>query len=153
MLLLTQKITGAKPVSLTLSLPWEKRLKSRQRVLLDSGEEAGIFLARGTILRGGDVLLAESGEAVRIAAAVERVSTVRCHDPLLLARLCYHLGNRHVALEIGENRLVYLHDHVLDEMVEQLGGEVLVEDAPFEPEHGAYREHQHGGHGQGHSHD
>ena len=69
------------------------------------------------------------------------------HDPWSLARAAYHLGNRHVALQVGSGWLRYLHDHVLDDMVRGLGFEVVVEEAPFEPEAGAY-----GGHGHSHSH-
>lgn len=145
MLELIRKVEGAGPAAKTVSLAWEKRLKSRLRVQLDDGEEAGIFLARGTVLRGGDILATATGELVRVVAAPELVSTVRTDEPLLLARLCYHLGNRHVALEIMAGSIRYLHDHVLDDMVAQLGGRVVVETGPFEPEHGAYA-------GPGHSH-
>lgn len=135
---LTHKtITGSK-ADLKISLAWEKRIKSRLRVQLDDGSEAGIFLERGTVLRGGDVLTGATGDCVEVVAALETVSTVRPEDPLLFGRLCYHLGNRHIALEILPGRIRYLHDHVLDEMVVQLGGTVTVENAPFEPEHGAY---------------
>lgn len=157
MITLIAKKKGMTDIRLTVSLPWEKRLKSRLRVRLDNGEEAGIFLPRGTVLRGGDMLVSAEGEAVLVQAALETVSTVRTFDPLLLARLCYHLGNRHVALEIGREYVRYLHDHVLDGMVHGLGGEAIVEEAPFEPEHGAYGGHGenggHGGHSHGHGHE
>lgn len=145
----------AEDIRLTVCLPWEKRIRSRLRVQLDSGEEARVLLPRGTVLRGGDVLVTEDGVAVAVKAAVEKVSTVRTAGPLRLARLCYHLGNRHVALEIGGGYLRYLHDHVLDAMVLGLGGEVVVEEMPFEPEHGAYGGHgSHGSHSDhGHDHD
>jgi urease accessory protein len=154
MITLIAKKKGMTDIRLTVFLPWEQRLKSRLRVRLDGGLEAGIFLPRGTVLRGGDVLVSAEGEAVLVRAAVETVSTVRTSDPLLLARLCYHLGNRHVALEIGTGYLRYLHDYVLDGMVHGLGGETVVEEAPFEPEHGAYGEYGgHGGHSHGHGHE
>lgn len=133
----------------TVCLPWEKRIKSRLRITTLDGVEAGIVLPRGSFLRGGDTLVADDGTSLRITAAREKVSVVNCSDSLLFARLCYHLGNRHVALEIGTNTLSYLHDHVLDEMVVQLGGTVAVQDLPFEPEHGAYS----GGHSHSHSHE
>lgn len=133
---------GEKPLT-TLTLPWEKRTRSRQRVLLDNGDEAGLVLPRGLVLRDGDLLAAENGTRIHIKAAVESVSTVCCSDPLELARLCYHLGNRHVELEINRERLCYPHDHVLDEMVRGMGYEVLIRQAPFEPETGAYG-HTHG---------
>jgi len=144
MIELTHKLTGGGAAGRKINLPWEKRIKSRLRAQLDNGDEAGIFLERGTVLRGGDILTGSSGELVEVMAAPETVSTVRPEDPLQLARLCYHLGNRHVALEILPGRIRYLHDHVLDEMVAQLGGSVTVETAPFEPEHGAYGGHDHG---------
>jgi len=134
---------GSSTPSDSVSLPWEKRLKSRLRVQTANGVEAGIFLPRGSVLRGGDLLASADGTTVAVTAAAETVSTVRTSDPLLCARLCYHLGNRHVALEITANYIRYLHDHVLDDMINQLGGKVEVEEAPFEPEHGAYS----GGHG------
>ncbi len=146
MLELTRKVTDGGRAGLIVILPWEKRIKSRLRVRLDNGEEAGIFLARGTILRGGDILAGKNGELVEVVAAPEVVSTVRVEDSLLFGRLCYHLGNRHVSLEIRPGCIRYLHDHVLDEMVVQLGGLVSVEHVPFEPEHGAYGGHDHSSH-------
>ena len=108
--------------------------------------------ARGQILRGGDLLLADDGRVIEVAAATETVSTVhsaRCR--VQLARAAYHLGNRHVALQIGDGWLRYRHDHVLDEMVQGLGLTVTVEQAPFEPEAGAYHADADGAHGHSHS--
>ena len=146
MIRLTQKIKKCAGVKNCLTLPWARRLKSRQRVRLDDGLEVGIFLDRGTVLRGGDCLTNDDGYIVKVKAALEGVSTVNCGDPLQLARICYHLGNRHVSLEISENRVRYLHDHVLDDMIRIHGLEVNVEQAAFEPETGAY------GKGHGHHH-
>lgn len=152
MITLVKRNNGATETYGTVCLPWEQRVKSRLRVRLDSGEEAGIFMPRGTVLRGGDMLISEEGRAVMVLAAPEMVSTVRTGDPLLLGRICYHLGNRHVALEIGKEYARYLHDHVLDQMVQGLGGDVELEKCQFEPEYGAYGDHgSHGGH-DGHSH-
>lgn len=142
MMTLIAKRKSADDIRFSVCLPWEKRIKSRLRVQLDSGEDASIILPRGSVLRGGDVLVTEDGVAVVVRAAPEKVSTVRTAGPLRLARLCYHLGNRHVDVEIGGGYLRYIHDHVLDSMVRGLGGEVVVEEMPFEPEYGAY-----GGHG------
>ena len=127
--------------SLTLSL--EQRVKSRQRVTLDNGREAGLFLPRGSVLQQGDRLQAESGEIIEIVAAREQVSTVYISDPLLMARACYHLGNRHVPLQISDGFLRYQHDHVLDDMLRRMGLHINAEQAPFEPEAGAYGGHQH----------
>ncbi len=129
----------------TLTLPWEKRVKSRQRVILDNGDQAGLMLTRGTVLRHGDMLLSEDGVVAQVKAENETLSFVQCSDPLQLARLCYHLGNRHVAIEINASQVCYPHDHVLDQMIGSLGYEVRVVDAPFEPETGAYQS-RHGHH-------
>ncbi len=144
----TQVVSGEQDKDLpTVHLPIDARIKSRLRITLDDGREAGLFLPRGNTLRGGDVLKAESGEEVRVIAADEKVSTAHAEDGVLLARLAYHLGNRHVPLQVGDWWVRYQHDHVLDEMVGLLGGTVIVEMAPFEPEAGAY-----GGHSSGHHH-
>ncbi len=147
MLHLTQRqATGKAQTTLTLVL--EQRVKSRLRVTLDNGDEAGLMLPRGDILKNGDLLASADGTVVQIIAAAELVSCVRSDDPLLLARVCYHLGNRHVPLEITTQLLRYQHDHVLDDMVRALGLEPQQEHAPFQPEPGAYGEHQ-----SGHTHD
>ena len=122
----------------SVTLTFDQRVKSRQKVELDNGEPAGLFLPRGSVLLRGQKIVAESGEVIEIRAADEAVSTVYVDDPLQLARACYHLGNRHVALQIGEGFIRYQHDHVLDELVMGLGLMVEFERAPFEPEAGAY---------------
>jgi urease accessory protein len=121
-----------------LVLSFEQRQKARQRVRLESGADVGIRLERGTILRGGDYLKASDGAIVRVVAAPEPVSVATCTDALLLAKAAYHLGNRHVQLELGAGYLRYLVDHVLDHMVESLGLRVTHVQLPFEPEGGAY---------------
>lgn len=133
----------------TLSLPIDQRIKSRQKVTLDDGREAGLFLPRGKVLRGGDLLQSTDGLVVQVCAAAETVSTIYCDDTLAMARACYHLGNRHVPLQITVGWVRYQHDHVLDEMVTGLGLKVTVEQAPFEPEAGAY---QGKAHAHAHSH-
>jgi urease accessory protein len=143
---------GARAPELQLVLPFELRCRSRFRAHLVSGEEVGVLLTRGQILRGGDRLLTEDGRVVEVGAAPEWVSTVRTADARLLARVAYHLGNRHVALQVGDGWLRYRHDHVLDDMVRGLGAELGVEQAPFEPEAGAYQGDGHG-HDPHHSHD
>jgi urease accessory protein len=143
MLTITHKTTGTGPADVDLELPFELRSKSRLRTQLASGEDVGLVLDRGTILRGGDLLQADDGRIVRVIAAAEEVSSVRADNPWSLARAAYHLGNRHVALQVGEGWVRYLHDHVLDDMVRGLGFEVVVESAPFEPEAGAYGAHSH----------
>jgi urease accessory protein len=131
-----------------LVLTFEHRQKARQRALLAHGREVGIQLPRGTIMRGGDLLRTADGALLEVVAAPESVSTVFSRNPQRLARVAYHLGNRHVALQIAPGCVRYLADHVLDAMVAQLGLTVVHEHAPFEPEAGAYGSHghAHGGH-------
>lgn len=134
----------------TLTLNKDQREKSRLKVTLDDGREGGLFFAKGTTFQEGDLIISIDGETlVEVKAAPETVSTVKTDDPLALAKACYHLGNRHVSLQIEANFLRYQHDHVLDDMVRGLGLEVITEQAPFEPEAGAYS----GGGHHGHSHD
>ncbi len=130
-----------------LILSYNLRRKARQRVRLQSGREAALFLPRGAVLRNGDMLVSENGLRLKVAAAREKVSIARIGDALLLAKIAYHLGNRHVAVQVKKDRLIYLHDHVLDHMVSGLGGAVIVAMQPFEPEEGAYH-----GNGCHHSH-
>jgi len=136
----------------SLTLPLDRRMKGRQRVTLDDHTEAGLFLERGGVLRDGDRIATGEGYVVRVKAAPEPLSTVSCDDPRLLARACYRLGNRHVPLQIEQGRLRYRHDPVLDDMLGRLGMEPVREEAPFEPEPGAYGDHTHTGVGQGHGH-
>jgi len=138
----------------TLTLPFERRQRTRLRVTLDDGTEAALLLPRGEVLRGGDTLCSPCGRVVAVRAAHEPVSHVVCADPRGLARAAYHLGNRHVPVQVGEGWLRYLHDHVLDAMIEGLGLTVEAIDAPFEPEAGAYagHHHDHAGEGAGHAH-
>jgi urease accessory protein len=137
-----------RPVA-TLTLDFDDRKKSRRPVRLDGGEEAALMLPRGTVLRDGDHLRTEGGEVVEVRAAPEQLSAVTVADPLALARAAYHLGNRHVPVQIDAGKLRYQHDHVLDDMVRALGLPVHTEQAPFQPEGGAYAH----GHSHGHDHD
>ena len=127
----------------TVSLPFDRRIKSRLKVTLDNGEQAGLFLPRGSILRHGQGLQSPCGRVVKILSAIEPVATVYSDDSLCLIRLAYHLGNRHVCLEITATYVRYQPDHVLDDMVVTLGGVVTHEHKPFEPEAGAYHPHSH----------
>lgn len=139
----------------TVTLVRDLREKSRLKVTLDDNREAGLFFEKGISFQDGDLIISDDGNVlVEIKAADETVSTIRCEDPLQLARVCYHLGNRHIPLQINEGVLRYQHDHVLDDMVRGLGLEVITEQAPFEPEPGAYAVGSHGGSGHHHhSHD
>ena len=156
MLTISQRLSSrdesARGADARLVLPYDLRSRSRFRAQLLGGEEVGVILERGQILRGGDRLLAPDGRVIEIGAAPETVSDVRSADPQQLARAAYHLGNRHVTLQIGEGWLRYRHDHVLDDMVRGLGLSVLSEQAPFEPEAGAYHSHDPGAHHHAHEH-
>lgn len=143
---LTRKLPVPVPAGATLTLTFDQRQRRRLRVVLDDGREAGIFLDLAGGLRDGDCLAAEDGLLVAVRAAPETLSRAACDDPLLLARACYHLGNRHVPLQIGCGRLCYLHDHVLDDLVRGLGLVVTCEQGPFDPEPGAYGGAQPHGH-------
>lgn len=132
-----------------LELPFDTRCKSRLRTKLVSGEDCGLFLDRGTVLRGGDKLAANDGRIVEVVAAPEALMEAVTGDPLLIAKAAYHLGNRHVAVHLLPGRLRLATDHVLGEMVRGLGLKVSLIEAPFEPESGAYGAHGGGG---GHAH-
>ncbi|MEN5304410.1 urease accessory protein UreE [Pseudomonas sp. TWI628] len=150
MIVLTRRIEASDSVTASVTLDVDSRIKSRLRVTLDDGREAGLMLERGHLLRGGELLADAAGShVIRVLAAPEAVSTVRCDDPHLLARAAYHLGNRHVPLQIEPGLLRYQHDYVLDEMLRGLGLTVEAEQAPFEPEAGAY---QSAPHSHSHSH-
>jgi len=149
MLQLDTLYDGPEPATDSLQLDFSARSKTRQRVRLGSGEEAALMLERGTILRGGQTLKASDGRIVAIIAAPEALLEARCQGPLALARAAYHLGNRHVSVEIGDGWLRIQADHVLEHMLLGLGATVRALHAPFEPESGAYA---HGGHPHAHSH-
>ena len=140
-----------------LQLPFELRQKSRLRARLVSGEEVALALPRGEVLRGGDLLLASDGRVVEVIARPERLLHVECDSPEALARAAYHLGNRHVPVQVGAGWLRLAADHVLEQMLKGLGARTTSVEAPFEPEAGAYGSHTHGGttfhaHEGGHDH-
>lgn len=150
MLLLESLYDGPQAATETLQLDFGYRTKSRLRAKLVSGEEVGIFLERGTVLRGGQKLKANDGRIVEVAAEPEALLEARCDGAFALARGAYHLGNRHVAVQIGDGWLRIQADHVLEGMLVGLGAEVTAITAPFEPESGAYAHgHQHPGDGSG----
>lgn len=147
MLYLDRKLseeTGTLPNG-EVSLCFEQRAKSRLRAALEDGRDVAIEMARGSMLLPGDLLGNSTGDVIKVLAAREKLSRVTTDDSHRLARACYHLGNRHVALEITPTTLYYLHDHVLDEMVRLLGLETDTVFAGFQPEPGAYRS-AHAGH-------
>ena len=139
----------------TLTLVFELRRRARLRAKLDSGREVGLLLERGLSLKHGQRLATKDGSlVVEVRARAELLSTVESSDVHLLTRAAYHLGNRHVPLQVEPGRLSYQHDHVLDGLMHELGLQVLVVERPFEPEAGGYASggHRHG-HEHGHDHD
>jgi urease accessory protein len=143
MLLIESLYTQDDNASDTLVLDFDARTKSRLRTRLASGEEVGLFLPRGSILRGGDQLLAQDGRIIAVVAAAEALVEARCSNAYELARLAYHLGNRHVAVQVCEGALRIQQDHVLEHMLEGLGATLQRIEAPFEPEAGAYAHGHH----------
>lgn len=125
----------------TVSLNFEARSKSRLLLRLGSGEQVGLVVERGRLLRGGDRVRAEDGREIQIIAAEEPLLEASSADPISIAKAAFHLGNRHVAVQIMPNRLRFLDDHVLGDMVRGLGLEVSAVLAAFEPEGGAYGHH------------
>jgi urease accessory protein len=157
----------------TIELDWDLRQKSRLEATDSAGRSIGVFLPRGTVLRGGDVLVAEDGSLIQVWAAPQQVLRItHCANhgtPFDLIRAAYHLGNRHVPIELKPDFLQIEPDHVLADMLRAMHLIVTPVDAPFEPENGAYatgghahstHEHddhkQHAqevhGHGHGHAH-
>ena len=141
---------GVSPGARRLTLRYSDRCKSRLRVTLDDGTDAGLFLARGTVLRGGDVLLDDQGTAIDVRAAREPLyevtaSTSSKDAQFDLLRAAYHLGNRHVPVQLTPGVLRLERDAVLKELLLRLGLRVIDIDAIFDPEAGAY--------GGGHRHD
>jgi urease accessory protein len=130
----------------TLTLDFDSRRKSRLAATLDNGEEVALVLPRGTVLRDGDVLVAQDGALVRVVAAAEAVLMVTARDGLTLTRAAYHLGNRHTPVEVGADYLKLEYDPVLADMLKRIGAMVEQVTLPFQPESGAYG----GGHKHGH---
>lgn len=145
----------------TVELDWDVRQRSRFEATDSAGRRLGVFLPRGTVVRGGDVLVAEDGSLVVVKAAPQPVMVVRAcaghGSPFDLLRAAYHLGNRHVALELQPDRLKLEPDPVLADMLRAMHLIVSEADEPFEPEGGAYAagvhaHHGHTHHGHGHDH-
>ena len=152
---------GLAPVLLkrasTLQLDWDVRQKSRFEATDSQGRALGVFLPRGTVVRGGDVLVAEDGSMVRVIAAPQPVLVItHCPEhgtPFDLMRAAYHLGNRHVPIELQPDHLKIEPDHVLADLLRSMHLIVREDKAAFEPEGGAYGNagaHAHGGHGHAH---
>lgn len=146
----------------TVTLDWDTRQKSRFDATDRLGRTLGVFLPRGTVVRGGDVLVAEDGSLIKVLAAPQPVLLIQAshsaHASFDLMRAAYHLGNRHVPIELQTDHLKIEPDHVLAEMLRDMGMQTSDHTLPFEPEGGAYGDsallsHDHGhGHSHPHSH-
>jgi urease accessory protein len=155
---------GLAPVLLkrasSVELDWDVRQKSRFDATDSAGRQLGVFLPRGTLVRGGDVLVAEDGSLIKVMARAQKVLHIQhCADhgtPFDLIRAAYHLGNRHVPIELKPDHLKIEPDHVLAEMLCAMHLIVTEVETAFEPEGGAYsaQPHSHGGHSaHNHSHE
>lgn len=134
------------PISDTITLDHDTRKKARIKGVTDNGVDIGIFMERGHPLLVGEVLKTECGQLIEIKGQDEPVSTAVSKDWLTFSKVCYHLGNRHTVLQVGELWVRFKPDHVLEELAEKYGLTVDHTPAIFEPENGAY------GKGGGHSH-
>ena len=154
---------GLAPVLLqrasSVELDWDVRQKSRFDATDSTGRHIGVFLPRGTVVRGGDVLVAEDGSLIKVLAAPQAVLKItHCTNhgtPFDLIRAAYHLGNRHVPIELTPDHLKIEPDHVLADMLRAMHLTVEAVNEAFEPENGAYATggHGHGGHNHaGHEH-
>lgn len=129
---------------LTLALVAEDRTRSRHRFVTVEGKEVNLQLPRGTVLREGDILADAQNQAIAIVIAKpEPVITVTAAHSLDFLRAAYHLGNRHIALEITESYLRLSPDSVLEDMIAKMGLNMVRETQPFQPEAGAYHHHDH----------
>jgi len=138
-----KQLVNPKPL-FTLALVAEDRTRSRHRFMTVEGEEINLQLQRGTVLKEGDILADENNQAIALVIAKpEPVLTVTAEHSLDFLRAAYHLGNRHISLEITESYLRLSPDSVLEDMVLQLGLTVIKETQPFQPESGAYHHHDH----------
>ncbi|MBU3068962.1 urease accessory protein UreE [Aestuariicella sp. G3-2] len=124
-------------------LTQEQRDKGRLKAISDSGTEVRVFLERGKPLQVGEILKTECGKHIQVQGAVEPVTRAECDDWHTFSRACYHLGNRHVKLQVGDRWLQMTPDHVLEDMLKMLGLTVSHVDAVFVPESGAYSHGHH----------
>ncbi|MFN3399777.1 MAG: urease accessory protein UreE [Ferrovibrio sp.] len=127
----------------TVTLAHHDRHRRRIRLTADDGTSFLLDLAEATVLRHGDGLKLESGGYIEVLAAPEQLIEVSAPTPELLARLAWHLGNRHLPAEIRGDRILIRDDHVIVDMLKGLGAQVQAVNAPFDPEGGAYGQHNH----------
>ncbi|MGQ9370107.1 urease accessory protein UreE [Azospirillum sp. A39] len=134
----------------TVTLAYDDRFRRRVRLTDDAGAPFLLDLARAQVLAEGDGLELEEGGVLRVHAAAERLAEVHCHGTMELARVAWHLGNRHLPVAIGDGVLRLPWDHVIVDMLHGLGAHVHEVQAPFTPEQGAYAGGGHHGHGHEH---
>lgn len=153
MLIFNKRVEVQLEPNFSVSLPFEKRVKGRLRIALDDNQgDAGIDIERGDILTNGALLTSDDGTVLVILSQPETVSVAFTKDTRLFSRACYHVGNRHAQVQISDHELIYLHDHVLDDMLQGLGLSISLEKRPFDPENGAYASIKSGHHSHQHSH-
>ncbi|MAZ66959.1 MAG: urease accessory protein UreE [Kangiellaceae bacterium] len=121
-----------------VTLPFELRTRGRFKSQTSSGLDVGVFLERGKVLQAEDVLETECGKRIQVKAELEDVIEATTDNWETFSRSCYHLGNRHVPLQIGERWLRFKPDHVLEDMIKRQGMHCEQKLAPFSPENGAY---------------
>lgn len=149
MLEITERLDLAERYDAVILLDYDSRKRGRLKTLTETSEDAGLFLERGQVLLDGDYLRATDGRVVLVQAAVEQLTRTSTTDPVLFAKICYHLGNRHTPVEIQSGSVFFQPDHVLSELCRQWGLEVEDVERPFTPERGAYGKHA----GRHHHHD
>jgi urease accessory protein len=147
MLTLRTRVAAHETIDGELILPFDLRRKSRLLAELVGGEPVGLMLERGAVLRGGDCLQGDDGRTIRVVAADEDVMDASAADPVVLAKVAYHLGNRHAPVQVGAGFVRFAADAVLATLAEGLGAAIAEKRAPFEPEAGAYAagHHHHSG--------
>ena len=128
----------------TVTLAYDDRHRRRLRLATDAGEAILLDLPQTAVLADGDGLALSEGGFVAVRAAPEDLVEITADTPALLARIAWHIGNRHVPAELDGQRILIRDDHVIVAMVEGLGGAVRRVKAPFTPEGGAYAAHAHG---------
>ena len=132
------------PVTDSVTLDFDTRKKARIKAQTDNGNTVGIFVERGHPLRIGEILKSECGQLIEVKGKEEAVFTAIASDWLVFSKVCYHLGNRHTSLQVGEQWLRFKPDHVLAELAENYGLTINKQPAIFEPENGAYgKSHSH----------
>ncbi|RCL01120.1 MAG: urease accessory protein [Candidatus Tokpelaia sp. JSC188] len=132
---------GRVEVQRTISLSHDERHIRRKLLYFENGDTIMLDLQKAVQLTEGDILATDSGEHFRVSAALERLYEIKGKDTLHLLELAWHLGNRHLAVEIFPDRILLLYDHIIGNMLETLGATLQEIKAPFQPLHGAYHEH------------